>query len=237
MNENPAAQAYREKFNAIWNHFQNGYNPAIYDPERAAGFEGRKTSLAFAILIKNPEILAQIAEVAEAIRKITDVYVMPPDYYHITVKWLGFLTDQKVLECDIEAQTLEQILEQAEQIISRIQVFQVRLGRVNGLEGYIVLEAEDNGAIAQIQGHFHSEATAIPKYPLEGERWLPHMSIAGVKSKRQLDELKEKIKKIRNTEVGTIEVTHIDLLQAVLQKPYPHCQILQSFPLAPAVSS
>ena len=63
------------------------------------------------------------------------------------------------------------------------------------------------------------------------------MSIAGVKSKRQLEELKEKIKKIRNTEVGTIEVTHIDLLQAVLQKPYPNCQILQSFPLSPAISS
>ena len=237
MSDNPAVQAYREKFNDIWNHFQNGYNPAIYDPERAAGFEGRKTSLALAILIKDPEILSQIAEVAEIVKRITDVYVMPPDYYHITVKWLGFLTDQKVLECDIEAQTLEQILEQAEQIISRIQAFQVRLGRVNGLESYIVLEAEDNGTIAQIQGHFHSEVTAIPKYPLEGERWLPHMSIAGVKSKHQLDELKEKIKKIRNTEVGTIEVTHIDLLQAVLQKPYPHCQILQSFPLAPAVSS
>ena len=138
MNDNPDAQAYREKFNAIWNHFQNGYNPAVYDPESAAGFEGRKTSLALAILIKNSEILSQIAEVADTVRRIADVYVMPPDYYHITVKWLGFLTDQKVLECDIETHMLEQILEQAEQIISRIQVFQIRLGRINGLEGYIV---------------------------------------------------------------------------------------------------
>ena len=55
--------------------------------------------------------------------------------------------------------------------------------------------------------------------------------------KAVLEELKEKVKKIRNTEVGTIEVTHIDLLQAVLQKPYPSCQILQSFPLSPAISS
>ena len=59
MNDNPVPQAFREKFNIIWNHFQNGYNPAIYDPERAAGFEGRKTSLAFAILIKDQEILSQ----------------------------------------------------------------------------------------------------------------------------------------------------------------------------------
>lgn len=183
------------------------------------------------IRINQPEIIKRIQSVTGQIRQIPGVYIMPPEYYHITVKWLGFLTDQKQHDYDIEPQTLEQILEQTDQILTQIPEFSIRLKSANGLASFIIIEVEDNGAIAQIQGRFHEDATLVPNYSIEGENWLPHLSIAGLKSLEGLNALKTEMRELRPTEIGEIRVTHIDLSQAILQKPCPQCRILRSFPL------
>ena len=220
-----------KRFSQLWDEFQNGFKPPIYNPEQAANSNGRKNSLILGVRVDQPEIISKIQNLANRIRQIPGVYVMPPEYYHVTVKWLGFLTRDKQDESDIEPQALEQILEQADGIISQIPEFSVKLKSVNGLDSFIILEVEDNGTIAQIQGRFHDEATLVPSYSIEGEKWLPHLSIAGLKSLEGLDELKTQMKKLRYIEVGEMSVTHIDLLQAVLKKPCPECRILRSFPL------
>jgi 2'-5' RNA ligase len=224
-------EIHRDKFNQLWNRFQNGYKPSIYNPEEAAGCNGRRNSFMLSIRINQPEIIRRIQSVTGQMRQIPGVYIMPPEYYHITVKWLGFLTDQKQHDYDIEPQTLEQILEQTDQILTQIPEFSIRLKSVNGLASFIIIEVEDNGAVAQIQGRFHEEATLVPNYSIEGENWLPHLSIAGLKSLEGLNALKTKMDGLRSTEIGEIRVTHIDLSQAILQKPCPQCRILRSFPL------
>ncbi|MCZ6678927.1 MAG: 2'-5' RNA ligase family protein [Candidatus Poribacteria bacterium] len=227
----PKWNIHSKKFNQLWKQFQNGYKPSIYNPEQAVGCNGRRNSLMLSIGIEHPDTIKKIQSITAEIGQIPGVYIMPPEYYHITVKWFGFLADQKQHDYDIEPQTLEQILEQADQILSKIPEFSIRLGRVNALGGFIILEVEDNGAIAQIQGRFHEEATLVPSYSIEGEKWLPHMSIAGLTSLEGSDELKARVNELRDIEIGEIGVSQIDLSQAILQKPCPHCRILRPFPL------
>jgi len=227
----PRLQTYGEKFNQLWKQFQNGYEPSIYNPEQAIGCNGRKNSFMLSIRIEQPKITKRIQYITDQIRNIPGVYIMPTEYYHITVKWLGFLTDRRHYDYDIEPHTLEQIIEQAGQILSQIPEFSVRLGSVNGLASFIIIEAEDNGAIAQIQGRFHEDATLVPNYAIEGEKWLPHLSIAGLKSQEGLKEIKVRMNELRNVEIGELWVPCIDLSQAILQKPCPQCRIVRSFPL------
>jgi 2'-5' RNA ligase len=227
----PTRRIYDKRFDHLWNEFQNGYKPAIYNPEQAAGCNERKDSLMLSIGIEQPEVIERIQSVASRLRQIPGIYVMPTEYYHVTVKWLGFLTDKKEHDYDIEPPVLEQILEQADQIFSQIPAFSVRLGSVNGLASFIIIEAEDNGAIAQIQGRFHEEATLVPNYAIEGEKWLPHLSIAGLKSQEGLKEIKVRMNELRDVEIGELWVPRIDLSQAILQKPCPQCRIVRSFPL------
>ena len=87
---------------------------------------------------------------------------------------------------------------------------------MNGLGSFIILEVEDNGAIAHIQERFHQEAVSIPSYSLEGENWLPHLSIAAIRILDGVAQLKTSLKKFRHIEVGNITVPHLDLLQATL---------------------
>ena len=225
-------QIHHKKFAFLWDKFQNGYQPPIYNPEQAAGCNGRRNSVTLSIRIDQPEIIQKIVAVTDSIRQIAGVYIIPPENFHITVKWLGFLTDQKQHDYDLEPQTLEYILEQTDQILSQIPRFSLRFGSVNSLESFIILEVEDNGTIAQIQGRFHEEATRVPNYSHEGENWLPHLSIAALKHLDELRMLKAKMKGLRHIEIGEIAVSHIDLLQGVLQQPCPEYRMLRSFPLA-----
>ena len=225
-------EIHREKFNYLWDQFRNGYKPSVYNPEVVVGCNGRKNSLMLSIHIDQPEFIRRIQSITDQIRRIPGVYVMPPEYYHITVKRLGFLTTQKQHDYDIEPQTLEQIIEQSNQIFTEIREFSIRLKSVNGLASFVIIEVEDNGAIAQIQGRFHEDATLVPNYSIEGEDWLPHLSIAGLKNLKGLNALKSEMGRLRRIDIGEIQVTHIDLSQAILQKPCPQFRILNSFPLA-----
>jgi 2'-5' RNA ligase len=228
----PMWKTYDKKFDLLWDQYQNGYKPPIYNPEQAAGRNGRRNSLTLSIHIDQPEIIKKIQAVTASIGDISGVYKMPSDSYHITVKWLGFLADQKQHNYDLEPQTLEQILEQTDQILCGIPQFSLRLGGINGLASFIILEVEDNGTIAQIQGRFHEEATSVPNYDLEGEQWLPHLSIAALNHLDGLKQLKTRMRELRDIEIGEIPVNHIDLIQASLQKPCPTYRTLKSFPLA-----
>jgi 2'-5' RNA ligase len=225
-------EIHREKFNYLWDQFRNGYKPSVYNPEEVVGCNGRRNSLMLSVRIDQSEIIKGIQSITDQIRRIPGVYIMPPEYYHITVKRLGFLTDQKQYDYDIEPQTLEQIIEQSDQIFTQIPEFSIRLKSVNGLASFVIVEVEDNGVIAQIQGRFHEEATLVPNYSIEGEDWLPHLSIAGLKNLKGLKALKSQMDGLRRIEIGEIRVTHIDLSQAILQQPCPQCRILRTFPLA-----
>lgn len=85
------------------------------------------------------------------------------------MKRLGFLINQKQYDYDIEPQTLEQIIEHSNQIFTQIPEFSIRLKSINGLASFVIVEVEDNGAITQIQGRFHEDATLVPNYSIEGE--------------------------------------------------------------------
>ena len=84
---------------------------------------GRKNSLMLSVRIDQPELIKRIQSITDQIRRIPGVYIMPPEYYHITVKRLGFLTTQKQYDYDIEPQTLEQIIEQSGEIFTQIPSF------------------------------------------------------------------------------------------------------------------
>ena len=225
-------EIHREKFNYLWDQFRNGYKPSVYNPEVVIGCNGRKNSLMLSIRIDQPEFIKRIQSITDPIRRIPGVYIMPPEYYHITVKRLGFLTTQKQCDYDIEPQTLEQIIEQSGEIFSQIPKFSIRLESVNGLASFVIVEVEDNGAIAQIQGRFHEDATLVPSYSIEGEDWLPHLSIVRLKNLKGLNALKSEMDRLRHIDIGEIQVTHINLSQAILQKPCPRFQILRDLPFS-----
>ena len=91
---------------------------------------------------------------------------------------------------------------------------------------------EDNGEIAQIQGRFHEDATLVLNYSIEGEDWLPHLSIAALKNLTGLSALKTEMDRLRRIDIGEVQATHIDLSQAILQKSFPKFRILQTFSFA-----
>ena len=226
------SNVHADRFGQVWQHFQNGFRPLAYDPERVAGFDDRKTSLTLSIPISQTEIIHKIREISAKLQGLDGIYLMPEEYYHVTVKWLGFFTDRKEKDYDIEADTLDLIIEQAESVIREVPSFEICLKRLNGLGSFVVCEVNDNGAIARLQGRFHQDATDIPIYPLEGEEWLPHLSLASIKSQKSISQLQHRIRQFRDVELGTVQVNEIHLSRAILQQPFPTCTTIHTYRLA-----
>ena len=213
------SNVHAERFGQVWQHFQNGFRPLAYDPERVAGFDDRKTSLTLSIPISQTEIIHKIREISAKLQGLDGISLMPEEYYHVTVKWLGFFTDRKEKDYDIEADTLDLIIEQSESVIREVPSFEISLKR-------------HNGAIPRLQGRIHQDATDIPTYPLEGEEWLPHLSLASIQSQKSISQLQHRIRQFRDVELGTVQVNEIHLSRAILQQPFPTCTTIHTFQLA-----
>ena len=227
--DTPLINIHAKKFDQVWDHFQNGFFPNPYDPKQVAGFEGRKTSLAINIPIRHPEIIDQIQRLSSFLGDFDDLCFMPKEYYHITVKWIGFLVDRKEQEYDITTEILGSIIKQTEDIILRISPFKISLKRINGLGSFVICEVDDNGIISNLQGRFHQDAIQIPTYSLEGEGWLPHLSLAGIKSQKIIGKLQENLQRFRDVELGTVMINEFHLTKATLQEPYPICTPIHTF--------
>ena len=94
---------------------------------------------------------------------------------------------------------------------------------------FVICEVDDNGIISNLQGRFHQDAIQIPIYSLEGEGWLPHLSLAGIKSQKIIGKLQENLQRFRDVELGTVMINEFHLTKATLQEPYPICTPIHTF--------
>jgi len=222
---------YQEKFQRLWQNFKGKTDVQLYNPEQMRDSHGREIGLALAIKIDEAGIRDEILSTVNRIRDIPGLYIFPPEYYHITVKILGFMSEMKVEADDIVPKELGDFLCQVELVLEQISPFTLEIGAVNSLGCFIILEAEDGGNISLIQQAFRERTILIPSYELEGDSWLPHLSIAAFQSLEGLEEVKIRLGQLREGKIGKIEVKQIDLIEAGLQKPLPKLRVVHSYQL------
>ena len=222
---------YQEKFQQIWQDFNRSTDVRLYNPERTQESHGRKNHLALAIKITDMGIRDKMLSTADRIRDIQGLYIFPPEYYHITVKILGFMSEMKNNADDIVPGELNDICHQVTSVIEQIPIFTLEIGSVNSLGSFIILEVEDEGNISMIQQTFREKTTLIPRYELEVDNWLPHISIAAFQSSGGLEELKIRLAELRGKRIGEMKVKRIDLIAAGLQKPFPKLRVVHSYQL------
>jgi len=222
---------YQEKFQRLWQDFKEKTDVQLYNPEQMRDSHGREIALALAIKIDEAEIIDKIISTANRIRDIPGLYTFPPEYYHITVKILGFMSEVKVEVDDIIPKELDDFLYQVALVLEQIPNFTLEIGAVNSLGSFIILEAEDGGNISLIQQAFREKSILIPSYEFEGDNWLPHLSVAAFQSLEGLEEVKIRLGQLREGKIGKMEVKQIHLIEAGLQNPFPKLRVVHSYQL------
>lgn len=224
-------ESQNTEFDAIW---ENRYQSPIImenwiDNDWA---KGRTEYLVFLVKVNDQSIKTRITAVQEKLAEYRCVDPFPHDYLHLTVKEAGlFLTIEKTADDEISRDGLNQLIDEAGEIIKQYEPFEIKLERLNNFKSVVCVEGHDGGVIRDINKNLREQLGL--KSLFHDPKFLPHMSIVQYQSTEDYQELIHYLEKARDTKLGTIAVDRVLLVNAHLPLPgdYPRIEILEEFPL------
>ena len=195
---------------------------------------GRAQYLTFLARIEDAAARDYASRVIERLANLPGVEPFPEWYWHITIKGAGFQVIKRVHDDDVLREHVSRLAAQAKTLLGREKAFELQLGPANGFPEVVFLEVHDNGAVRALNELLLGGIDGMARYPNDGARWLPHVSIARFTSNDGLDQLKETLAELRGEPPGPrFQVRRIELVKAWLSEDVPELDTLATYTLAP----
>lgn len=194
---------------------------------------GRTDYVAFLIAVADAEVRKHVAAEVAQVEGIPGVEPYPEGYWHITVKGVGFLREEAMRADEVTQDHVEALAEAARPVIEATPAFDVTLGPAGGFAEVVILEAHDGGVVRGLNRRLLAEVTSLQRYPVDGEVFLPHVSIARFASDEGLPALKQRLAEMRERPAGvTFRAHEVMLIQAHLASGQaPVFELLASYEL------
>ena len=220
-------------FEDAWESFQ------VRDSLRLAGdalevewTRGRAQYLAVLARIEDAAVRAYLARIAERLTGIAGVEPFPEWYWHITVAGVGFQVVKRTCEDDVLRQDVSRIAGKARAFFSREEAFEAQLGPVNAFADVVFVEAADGGRFRRLHAGLYEELPEIPRSPVDGAAFLPHVSIARFASQDGLDGLKRALAETRDEGSGpALAIRRVELVKVWLSEEIPELDTIATFAL------
>lgn len=221
-------------FATAWERFQSATSVRLLQETLEWEWtRGRAEFAAFLIPVSDAGAKARCARAVAAIRDIPGVDPYPEDYWHITVKQVGFLNPSPSRPDEVSQADLEALAQEARGVLETQTRFQARIGAPNGFPEVVFLEVGDGGAVRTLNTLLCDRLEMLPRYPIDGAMWLPHVSIARFSSNEGLAALKERLATLRSEDPGdtSFDVNEVLLIQAHLAAEAPTFDMLARYEL------
>lgn len=194
---------------------------------------GRKEYAAFLVEIVDDAAKKHITRTIERLAGIPGVDPYPEEYWHVTIKGLGFVVDDPGKDDELSPRQVAMLGAEARRVIEGTPQFPVNLGLANAFPEVVLLEVNDGGAVAAMNRALTSELADLPVYAVDGPSFLPHISIARFSSHDGLAQLKETLAQVRAEDQAgpTFTVSEIKLIQAHLAEAAPTFDTLATYAL------
>ena len=219
-----------EEYNLVWE--RRYQTPDILESWVENNWaHGRKQYLTFLIKVKDDAVIERVKEIQTELSKYTCVEPFPPEYFHISIKGVGFLVPQKTEKDEITTDDIPRIIREAKNRLKEYTPFEMKLEHLNNFVSAIVVQAHDGGVVR----HIHENLAEIPGFIKASyyPGYLPHLSIAQYKSAEEYTEFIKHLEQKRNTKVGHIKVDKIQLIIAHLpvEGRYPKLETIEELKL------
>jgi hypothetical protein len=194
---------------------------------------GRTDYVAFLIAVADPEVRKHVAGEVAQVEDIPGVEPYPEGYWHVTVKGVGFLQDEATRPDEVTRADVEKIAEIARPLIEAMPAFDLRLGPASAFAEVVILEAHDGGVVRGMNQCLLAEVPALQRYPVDGDVFLPHVSIARFASDEGLPALKKRLAGMRERATTvSFRAEEVMLIQAHLAAGQaPMFELLASYEL------
>lgn len=194
---------------------------------------GRAQYLTFFVRLEDAAARQHASRVQERLAGIPGVELYPDWYWHITVKGAGFQVIKRTHEDDVLRQDVSRTAAKAREVLAQEPAFAAQLGLPSGFAEVVFLELWDGGRVRRLNQRLCDAVPEIPRYPVDGAGFLPHVSIARFTSNEGLAELKRVLASLREEEPGpTFPIRRVEFVKVWLSEEMPEFQVLATFALA-----
>ena len=221
-------------FDGAWRRFQGTESLRLLETTLEWEWtRGRTDYCAFLIAVSDEAARGYASRMIALVAEIPGVDPYPERYWHLTIKGVGFLVEEPSREDELSLAEVERLAERVRPALESRAPFEVTVGPVNAFAEVVFLEAHDGGATQCLNAALLEAAPGLQRYAVDGEMFLPHVSIARFSSNEGLPVLKETLAGLRETgEAGqTFTVTEALLIRAHLAREAPEFDLVAAYPL------
>jgi len=167
--------------------------------------------------IEDEEVVNRIVEVQERLKASgADLKLVEPENVHLTLKFLGDIPESRVTDVVNAMEKAAETVEPFTMRLKGIGVFPnpnyVRVVWIGVEEG-----SDETKAMAAVL----EQELGRMGFRRERKDFVPHVTVARVRSGRNKDRLIEAIRELSNVEVGEVEVDRIRLKKSILRPQGP----------------
>ncbi|HEY5626144.1 MAG TPA: 2'-5' RNA ligase family protein [Dehalococcoidia bacterium] len=221
-------------FDSAWRRFQGAESLRLLESTLEWEWtRGRTDFFAFLIAMTDEAVREYASRTIEKLAGIPGVDPYPERYWHSTIKGVAFLAEEPSGDDEVSLADVERLSEAVRPMLESQPAFEVTVGPVNAFAEVVFLEAHDGGATRRLNSCLMEAAPELPRYPVDGEMFLPHVSIARFSSNEGLGQLKETLAGLRETaEPGpAFTATEALLIRAHLAREAPTFDLVAQYPL------
>ena len=194
---------------------------------------GRAQYLAFLIRIEDATAQQYIASAIQLVAGIPGIEPYPEPYWHMSVKGAGFQVIKRSHDDDVLRADVPRIAAKAKALLTGQPAFLAQLGDIAGFPEVVIIEVHDGGRIREMNSLLKEQLPEVPRYPIDGGVFLPHISIARFTSNDGLPQLKQTIAAQPDAEnAPSFLVRRIEFVKVWLSEDMPEFQTLATYPLA-----
>ena len=221
-------------FDSAWRRFQGTESLRLLETTLEWEWaRGRTDFFAFLIAVSDDAVREYTSRMIAQVADIAGVDSYPERYWHVTIKGVGFLAEEPSGEDEVSLADVGRLAEAVRPALESQAPFEVRVGPVNAFAEVVFLEAHDGGITRCLNAALMEAAPELPRYAVDGEMFLPHVSIARFSSNEGLSQLKERLGGLRETaEPGpTFTASEALLIRAHVAREAPEFDLVAAYPL------
>ncbi len=215
-------------YNDIWKKFRR---KNLVIKNLAEWFRGREF-VTLCIKLNSSELNTALKIIKNDFVEFQDVDFHNFDYFHITLKKMGFLVRTKSSYYEITAKDLDKIMKKLDNVLSNYQAFNIKVGKLNMFSDTIFFETYPITFLAKLHNIIKNGVQEIPPFQFEGDKFIPHISIAKFNNNTNTYELVKVISKIRKVPLNIdVEVNKISLIKAIFKDDKISFREIKTYPL------
>jgi 2'-5' RNA ligase len=225
--------ALKGEFDASWADFQALDSlRLVAETLEAEWSRGRDTYLAFLVPIVDASVSAHLRKLVRAVEDIPGVERYPEDYWHITIKGIGFENENAASPDTVLTSSVGLVAEAAGAVFAQQPPFEAHIGLAAAFPEVVFAEVWDALPVRVLNERVLAAIPSLVHYPFDGPHFLPHISIARFTSNDGIPQLKETIARLREERPGpSFSVNEARLVRAHLSERAPILETMKTYRL------